>query len=182
MSVAYKILPMNKTLRGRRTALTLAEAANLGEIVGAASLVVSLVYVGIQVKQSNAIGRANAYRAFHQDIGSVLNPISTDPEMYRIWQKAMLSEEPLEPGERDRLGMLLFQMFGALNAGYQSYWVDPSIKNYVRSMISFQLNHKHIREWWSRQRDNHPEPFRAYVDERLEEIEVKICESNPNTA
>ena len=154
--------------------MTLSEAASLSEIVGALAVVGSLIYVGIQVRQSNAIARATAYRAIHDDIGKFLTPLSTDPEIHRIWEKAILSEEELQRAEQDRLGMILFQLFGALNSGYQSAWLDASIRDYVETMIDLQLSHRHIRMWWRRQGALHPEPFQTYVNKRLKVIEGKL--------
>ena len=128
--------------------MTLEQVAYAAEIVGALAVVVSLVYLAVQVKHANAIARANAYRDFHHDIGTVLTPISVDPDIHGIWTKAMFTEHELESDEQDRLGMLLYQLFGALNSGYQSAWLDSSIGDYVEIMTDLQMEHAHIRGWW----------------------------------
>ncbi len=66
--------------------------------------------------------------------------------------------------------MLLYQVFGALNAGYQSAWLDPNIAEYVATLTDFYLATPHVRGWWGRQRGTLPEPFRSYVDARLREL------------
>lgn len=147
--------------------MTLAELANIGEFVAAIGVIASLVYLGIQVHNGNALAKANAYREIHQDVGRILNDVANNPELYRVWRKGYLNGEPVSDEDRDKLGMLFFQMFWALDAGLHSAWLDPGIKAHVESLLDFHLKSPVIQGWWSRQRLLHTEPFRSIVDGRL---------------
>jgi len=137
------------------------------EILGAMGVIVSLGYLAVQIRYSNAIGRASAYRDLHQDIGAVITEVAKDPELHRVWRTGLFSDEPLSVDDNDRLGMLLHQIFGALNAGYQSSWQDPNIANYVAKVTDLYISVPHVQAWWSRHRNSHPEPFMSFVDARL---------------
>jgi len=100
----------------------------------------------------------------------VLITLANNPDLHRIWRTGLYSDRELDNEERDRLGILLYQIFGVLNAGYHNARLDPGIDNYVKTMIDMHLNIPHVRGWWTRQRQNHPEPFRSYVDRRHAEI------------
>jgi hypothetical protein len=162
--------------------MTLSDLADFGEIVGAFGVIISLVYLALQVRQANAIARTDAYRDMHQDINSILTTITTNPELHKIWRAGLYSHETLTVEDSERLGLTLFQLFGALNGGFQSSWVDPSISDYVRTMTDLQLQYPYVREWWSRQGRLHPQPFRMYVDQRIEAIEKEMKVGNDNSA
>ncbi len=48
------------------------ELGAIGELVGGVAVVASLLYVGLQVRQSNAINRAESVRSFVRDYNSFL--------------------------------------------------------------------------------------------------------------
>ena len=139
----------------------------IGEVTGAIAVVLTLGYLAVQIRQANAIARASAFRDLQQQMGSVIVEVAKDPDLNRIWNSALFSEDELSVEDRDRIGLLLYQLFGALNVGYQSAWLDSNIGEYVSRMTDRYLSISHIQGWWSRQRDAHPEPFRSFVDGRL---------------
>ena len=142
----------------------------VAEVVGAAGVIITLGYVAIQIHHGNAIARVGAFRDYHQDIGLVSLEIAKDSDLHRIWYSGLFSDDQLSAEEQDRLGLLLFQLFGALNAGYQSSWLRSSLDEYIETLTDAYIAYPHIQGWWSRQRRLQPEPFRSYVDTRLLKI------------
>ena len=48
------------------------ELGAIGELVGGVAVVASLIYVGLQVRQSNSINRAESVRSFVRDYNAYL--------------------------------------------------------------------------------------------------------------
>jgi hypothetical protein len=85
---------------------SLSDWANLAEILGAMAIVISLVFVGLQISDGNRATRAaTAQAASDQTMvlhGELLRYAGT-------WQKVLDGSE-LAPGEEHRRGILLFGM------------------------------------------------------------------------
>ena len=68
--------------------LKLSELAQMAEIVGAAAVVVSLLYVGIEVRRNTAATQAATYQEVVQASNEFLLALAGDPELAEIVQKA----------------------------------------------------------------------------------------------
>jgi hypothetical protein len=59
-------------------------ASAISQVVGAVAVVASLLYLGRQVRQTNALARAEAYRAVSVRMSELLTVWATDAEFLRI--------------------------------------------------------------------------------------------------
>jgi hypothetical protein len=73
-------------------------ASAVAEVSGAAAVVISLVYLARQVRLSNRLGRAEAYRSLNSDLNSLNATFSTDPVFRAALRRA------IEGATRDELG------------------------------------------------------------------------------
>lgn len=130
----------------------------LGEVIGALAVVVSLIYVGAQLRQSNALSKASAIHtnnAFYADVFSV---IATDGELASIYQKATEGQE-LDPGEFARYTAFLRMYFAMLEDTYEQqksglYEVDLDSKDIIEFLApeySKLLVSRQSREWLRRE-------------------------------
>jgi hypothetical protein len=74
-------------------------AANIAEISGGIAILVSLIYVGYQIRQSNRIARAAALQAILDGFSERLN--KTDPEMFEIQNRGYLDWVSLHSYEKE---------------------------------------------------------------------------------
>jgi len=153
----------------------------IGEIVGAIAVVATLGYLAIQVRHANAVAKANAYREIHQDVGQLFGDVMSNPELYRIWRSGLVSGESLADEDREKLGMMLIRLFGALDTGHHSGWLDPGLDAFVKTTLDAFLEIPAVQGWWSRQGHLQPEPFRSVVDAMLREIKDR-SENDGRTA
>ena len=63
-------------------------AVNIAEIAGGIAILVSLLYVGYQIRQSNRIARAASLQAILEGFSERIN--KTDPELFKIQNKGFL--------------------------------------------------------------------------------------------
>ena len=142
----------------------------MGDFIAAIAVVISLVYLAVQVRHANAVAKANAYREIHQDFSQLFGDIMSDPELYRIWRSGLVKGEAITDEEREKLGMIFIRLFGALDSGHHSGWLDPGLDAWVKTVLDGFLEYSAVQEWWSRQGHLQPELFRSIVDARLREI------------
>ena len=64
--------------------MTLDDLANISEIVGAVAVVVTLIYLSLQVRQNTRAVRTDAYHQATQQLWETGNVIAQDPELTKI--------------------------------------------------------------------------------------------------
>jgi hypothetical protein len=74
----------------------------VAEVVGAAAVVVSLIYLARQVRTSNRLARAEAYRSPNSDLNTLNAAFSIDPVFRQAFRRAIdgATRKQLEPDER----------------------------------------------------------------------------------
>lgn len=144
------------------------QLANLGEFIGGIAVLVTLVYLTVQVRQARVESRVNTQRVLDSSLANFLGEVAKDEDLHRIWFNGLYQREPLDELEEDRLGMLLYQCFGLYSTFYHSAVLNPSVEQSFDSLLDRTLSLPPVQAWWSRQREFHPEAFRVHVDDRLE--------------
>ena len=151
--------------------LTLKKFALISEIVGAFAVVISLIYVALEVQQNTRAQYAAAYQEIYRDLRDNFSEIPTE-----IQAKFQMNE-PLSPGEREDYILSLVRLMRA----YENWWQQCRLgtisgeifRTYVSHMRN-TLNREQAREWWSSPLKNTTSlpGFSAYVDSYLAEHPV----------
>ena len=84
------------------------ELGAIGELVGGVAVIASLIYVGMQVRQSNQINRAESVRAFVRDYNTFLYKLSEQTEILR---RGSVDWDGLSGEEQAKLHFLLLSQF-----------------------------------------------------------------------
>ena len=143
----------------------------VSELIGAVAVVISLLYLARQIRDSSRIERLNARYAVSQALLSAFSRIDEDPELHRVWVAARDGGEELVEEDQERLGRFLYQYFVQLSLAYGYSEIDPEIRaRYEPNLIRF-LRSAVVRSWWSRQREFFTEPFRSEVDLHLKTLD-----------
>jgi hypothetical protein len=82
--------------------LTLDDLANLSEIIGAIAVVVTLVYLSVQVRQNTRAVRTDSYTQATQQLWETANAIAQDRELSHVVYKGTATLEELSQEERFR--------------------------------------------------------------------------------
>ena len=79
------------------------KAAAIAEIVSAVAVIVSLLYVGYEVRQNTAAVESTAYQSIHDAEDLYWQSISADAELSALWDAGMEGGlEALEPAQRSQ--------------------------------------------------------------------------------
>ena len=151
--------------------MTLQDLGGIGELIGGIGVIVSLLYLARQIRDSARIERLNARYAVSQALLSTFARIDEDPELHRVWVAARDRGEELDEEDRERLGRFLYQYFVQMSLACGFSEIDPEIRaRYEPNLVRF-LQAATVRNWWSRQREFFDEPFRSEVDLLLTTLE-----------
>ena len=150
----------------------------LAEVVGAAAVVVSLVYLAMQIRQNTRQveeqGRAQRFSALGVLFDNWRNfrgKIISDPKVASIWRRG--NEDPSQLNADDRVVFDLLMV--DLMWGFAANWmvgVDEGLGSYLRDDIADNLliyASPGFRLWWktSPHRDEYPHDFALFVEQLL---------------
>jgi hypothetical protein len=86
--------------------MKLQELGNIGEFVGGVAVIISLIYVAMQIRQNTRSVRASTFQAVADSLSLFTAEIASDAELTRIYA-AGLSDDLLEQIDRQRFNLLL---------------------------------------------------------------------------
>ena len=152
---------------------SLRDFALVAEIVGAVSVVISLIYVGLSVNQNtNAIMVANhqALVAMDQDTNAWIR----SPEFAAIYETATEDVSRLTPVQSLQYFTFVADKFNAWEFAFITHndeMMEENIWDGYDSYYRSLLGQKSVRFWWNTGRVTFSPAFTAYVDSILAETE-----------
>jgi hypothetical protein len=151
--------------------MTLEQYAYLAEILGTATVVVSLIYLAIQVKQGNAHGRAGARYAFVQATSDINMTIAQNRELSGLWRRGLEKPGELNEDETMQLWMLIGQYCNAWLVMQQLHLDGMLARNQwfvVKNDVSAIMCSAGGRAFWRVAGNAFDPHFRRFVDDILE--------------
>jgi hypothetical protein len=148
----------------------LSEMASVAEIIGAFAVVISLIYVGIQVSDSAVAVRSSSANDANVALQNWYLQLGSDQQTSRVFYRGLTSEEALPVEEEFQFLMMFHGAFLAFQNGYllaEEGSIDAELRD---GLIAVVLGVKDLpgmgRYWQQRRRYFHPD-FSNYVDELL---------------
>jgi hypothetical protein len=146
--------------------MTLEQWAYIGQIVAAAAVVASLIYLGMQVRQSNVLSRAQTRQSMIQMAREEI--LSVTPEIFTAFTAQEVSEQ-------DKI--TLHQWLTAMMRQREYEWltrndgvIDKQMFESYAGVIPMLLGPERARKWWAYHGNEHSfaPGFVAFVNARLE--------------
>jgi len=148
------------------------------EVVGAAAVVLSLVYLAVQIRQNTRQveeqGRALRFSALGVLFDNWRNfraNIIADPKTANVWRRGNENPGQLDEDEKVIFDLLMVDLMW----GFAANWmvgVDDGLGSYLRDDIADNLliyDSPGFRKWWqsSPHRDEYPRDFTLFVEQLL---------------
>ena len=72
----------------------------ISEAVGVVAVLVTLIYLAVQVRHTNMLTRIGTHRDVDESLSSFLGDLAKDKDLHEIWFKGTQGSEPLDEKER----------------------------------------------------------------------------------
>ena len=151
--------------------------ANLGEVVGAAVVVLSLIYLAVQVRQNTQAQRTENYSRALDRLAAIQSMLGQDGEISLIVSKGALDTSKLTPQERMRFTWSMYEVFGAFEFMFHASRtgaIPEEVWNRWSSAVAWWLTFPGIQAWWQAR----PIPFTESFTEFME----SLLKDNPTDA
>jgi len=148
--------------------MRLAEIADIAEVIGAAAIVVSLIYVGIQVDDSTRAVRSATANETTNAIASWYETVGADQQTAQLYRRGMVDPDSLSAEE-----WLQFVLLGhSLMLKYQTTFylahegtLDIDISQSITATLSASRELSGFLRYWEQRKSVFEPEFRAYVDD-----------------
>jgi hypothetical protein len=150
--------------------LKLSEFASIAEIIGAFAVVISLIYVGIQVNDSTVAVRSASANDANVALQSWYLQIGSDQQTSELFYEALVSEEALSNQEEFQFLMMLHGAFLAFQNSYllaEEGAIDFELREAVTAAILGIKSLPGMRRYWRQRRSYLHSGFAEYVDQLL---------------
>ncbi len=146
--------------------MPLDQLANIAEISAAALLIVSLIYVGLQVRQSTKAAYASTNQAHAEVAMGYVGLINASNNLADVLHQGARGLSSLEEGNLIRFNAFHDQVFVAFQSFYLQYLkgtLDERIWHTYKHAILDLLVQGGTLEWWELRQHVFCDEFRNYV-------------------
>lgn len=139
----------------------------IGEIIGAAAVVLSLAYLAVQVRQNTRSVRAASFHGITDSFNHLNGLLASDASLAQVFRRGLQDLSSLDPDERIRFDFLVlgaFRIFETLfyqsrqGTGEQVLW--RAEEGTMRALLS----NPGLRDWWNSNPLSFTPQFRTLVD------------------
>ena len=127
------------------------ELGAIGELVGGIAVIGSLIFVGLQVRQSNEMAKAEVMRAYiHAYNDQILSPIA-DPDRVQLYRDGLNNFDALDRNSQAAFHSQLVKIFllGQTNFLLQRQGMVPEAMTHgVQRMDASMIKIPALAHWW----------------------------------
>lgn len=152
----------------------------LGELIGAAAVVLTLVYLSRQVRGASTEAQRNRFGELSAEVSRVAHSWGSDPEISDIVYRGLQDPASLTPYEVFRFNSNLFRMFRALEAlleysvqGGVHEWGAEGLFRTTQDLMAFPG----MRQYWEDRQHWYSDGFRSLVDDMLGDAEPVMLDA-----
>jgi len=91
--------------------MSLEDLGNIGEFVAAVAVVISLVYLAVQIRQNTRSVRVASYQSWFDSYSTFSNTVLASPQLDELFHRGRLDPEKLTPEERRHFNGLVRRGF-----------------------------------------------------------------------
>ena len=147
--------------------------ATVAEIVAAVGVMISVIYLAIQIDGSNKELRAQSFNDALANVHKPLELLVQDQELSEIVRKGNLDLDSLSEAERYRYLRWQLLRFDAYEFTYYAQINDTITPEFWKGMDS-SFSHDirgypGIRQFWREYQHAFADPFKTYVQQKIEE-------------
>ncbi len=163
-------------------AITLEQSAYLAEIVGVFAIVVSLIYLTLQVRQNTRSTRLETVQAINTEFVSWMDMIGSNRELTEIYHRGLFDLQSLDVTQRLQFSIALSRLFRTIHELYfqwQEGAVDATIWHSWTATCADVLQYPGFQEIWKTRRHQYGKDFQSFMDNLIEAKDTKPIHEPP---
>jgi hypothetical protein len=147
--------------------VTLNELGSLGEFISGLAVVVTLVYLAIQIRHNTRAVRSSMHQDMIESTLRIAESVSDNPDVGRIVLKADEDYDSLTTEERIRFEAYAERVFGNFESVFYSYrnsMIEEDLWESWESSYLTDISRSSMRRFWQEERPQHLRDLMDFVD------------------
>jgi hypothetical protein len=152
----------------------------VSQLVGSIAVVVSVLYLAVQLRSSTRVARVAAMDAASAALRDVTKPLMENAELARLWRIGLENLDALSPEDQARFFHVAHQFLKALETIHYHYvygLLDPQLWAGWRELLHHYVASPGIQFYVTRRSAVFSERFRKFISE-LEPVEQRMTVGN----
>ena len=157
--------------------------ANLAEILGTSAIIVSLIYVTVQLRQHTRVTKLSTAQNVSRDLRDSLAVLANDMNMASIHLKAVTDVASLAPVEKHRFYIYVANLFKVYeNAYYQNLQgaLDSYVWDGIIGTILIAKETSGYELFWAERKHIFSKAFQDFYSYELPEPEIRLLDAYPS--
>ncbi|MGB5245866.1 MAG: hypothetical protein WBM54_03710 [Woeseia sp.] len=163
--------------------MSLDEVGSVSELISSIAVLISLVYLAIQIRSNTDAARTSTYQAVVAEFSALNRTMASTPDLSILYVNALEDFESLSPEEKARISQLFFTSFHNFeNMYYQrrkNYLEDDVWLGWKRLMLTYYAR-PGFQTWWQKRSDVYSASFVDFL--RTEKIDKPVATYRDITA
>lgn len=150
--------------------MTIQELGAIGELVGGVAVVVTLLYLAFEIRQTARAIRSSSFHGVTDSFNEINNLLARDESLARIFRIGMEDLDSLTEDEKVRFGFMYmspFRVFETIYFQKESGTVDPRLWEAEKRSMQFLLSGAGSRAWWRSNPLSFTSEFRRFVEKEI---------------
>ena len=146
--------------------------ANIGEFVGGMGVILSLIYLAVQVRGNTRSQRNDIEARALERLGSMQREMSSNPDLNKVHMRGLIDVKSLKPAERVQFTWWLTEFFSAMEFLYVQHEqgnVSEAIWQRWVETYKWWMTFPGVREWWKGKPTPFSSKFTAFTENCLEQ-------------
>lgn len=149
----------------------------IAEIISAVAVVISLVHLGIQIKQTRKQSIKESMDIITKERGDFIKLLATDGELSQIIAAGLSGSSKLKPKEYFRFTSYLYYLFVQLELGFRKWkrgHIDDDLWNAWNEGVTWWIRCSGTRSWWQNNPAGGFTPeFKSYIKGIIDSVNAE---------
>ena len=144
------------------------------ELIGVVALVVSVFFLGYELRRANELAEAEASAAVFDSVNEFLLTLAENPELQRIWYAGVTDYPSLDEDEERTFQVLLTYVGNGTEVAWRYFEKGIVARNYVEKMAEelceIVLSQPQIQKSWESRGGDRMADFNSFIDRECEQV------------
>ena len=149
----------------------------VGEIIGATAVLLSLLYLGFQIRQNTKSLKSSSYQAAIASMSELSNLIASNEQSARICRTMLLGDIQDLSEDESFMGSAwltgLFRNYENFYYQHQTGAMEDHLWEGMRRTMVGYYNLPNIREWWSVRKEVYSAEFSEFLASQINDPKLK---------
>ena len=150
--------------------MNLEQLGNIGEFLGSIGVIISLIYLGVQIRNQNVESRLAVITVLTQQWTELMTTVAENGDFADLWLRGLENYETLSSTEKVRMGSLLGQLTNVTQGLLHQYQIgrlDQETWEAFERRVNDVIGSPGGRAWWTTRKHWFTADLQEYYEDLL---------------